>query len=40
MSHYDELDKPLLTKKEEKYQMLIEIAEEYILQERERFEAY
>jgi hypothetical protein len=36
MSLYDELDKPLLTKKDEEYQMLMEVAEEYILQEREK----
>lgn len=36
MSHYDELDKPRLTKKDEEYQMLLEVAEEYIHQEREK----
>ncbi len=32
MSSYKELKKPLLTKKDEEYQMLVEVAEEYINQ--------
>ena len=36
MSHYDELRKPLLSKKDEEYQMLMEVAEEYLHQEREK----
>ena len=36
MSLYDGLKKPLLTKKDEEYQMLMEVTEEYIHQEREK----
>jgi hypothetical protein len=36
MSHYGELKAPLLTRKDEEYQMLLEVAEEYIHQEREK----
>jgi hypothetical protein len=36
MSHYGELKTPLLTKKDEEYQMLMEVAEEYLHQEREK----
>ena len=36
MSHYGELKAPLLTKKDEEYQMLMEVAEEYLHQEREK----
>ena len=36
MSPYDELKKPLLTKKDEEYQMLMEVAEESLHQEREK----
>ncbi len=36
MPHYDELNKPLLSKKDEEYQMLMEVAEEYLHQEREK----
>jgi len=36
MSQYDALKKPLLTKKDEEYQMLLEVAEESIHQEREK----
>jgi len=36
MSLYDGLKKPLLTKKDEEYQMLMEVTEEYLHQEREK----
>jgi hypothetical protein len=36
MSNYGELKAPLLTKKDEEYQMLMEVAEEYLHQEREK----
>jgi hypothetical protein len=36
MSQYDALKKPLLTSKDEEYQMLMEVAEEYLHQEREK----
>jgi hypothetical protein len=36
MSHYGEFKAPLLTKKDEEYQMLMEVAEEYLHQEREK----
>jgi hypothetical protein len=36
MSQYDELEKPFLTKKDEEYQMLLEVAEECIQQKREK----
>jgi len=36
MSLYDRLKKPLLTKKDEEYQMLLEVTEEYLHQEREK----
>ena len=36
MSNYDDLKAPLLTKKDEEYQMLMEVAEEYLHQEREK----
>jgi hypothetical protein len=36
MSQYDELKKPFLTKKDEEYQMLLEVAEECIQQKREK----
>ena|SRR3990172_810426 len=36
MSLYDGLKKPLLTKKDEEYQMLLEVTEEYLHQEREK----
>jgi hypothetical protein len=36
MYQFDDLNKALLTKKDEEYQMLLEVAEEYIHQEREK----
>ncbi len=36
MSMYSGLKKPLLTKKDEEYQMLMEVTEEYLHQEREK----
>jgi hypothetical protein len=36
MNHYGEFKAPLLTKKDEEYQMLMEVAEEYLHQEREK----
>jgi hypothetical protein len=36
MSHYGDVKAPLLTKKDEEYQMLMEVAEEYLHQEREK----
>jgi len=36
MSLYDGLKKPLLTKKDEEYQMLMEVTEEYLHQKREK----
>jgi hypothetical protein len=36
MSQYDGLKKPLLTEKDEEYQMLIEVAEEYLDQQKEK----
>ncbi|MGE5574729.1 MAG: hypothetical protein ACM3UL_01215, partial [Ignavibacteria bacterium] len=36
MSLYDGLKKPLLTKKDEEFQMLLEVAEECLHQEREK----
>ena len=36
MSQFDELSKPLLTKKDEEYQMLLEVADEYYDQKKER----
>lgn len=35
MSRFDELHKPLLTKKDEEYQMLLEVADEYYNQKKE-----
>jgi hypothetical protein len=36
MSNYGDLNAPLLTKKDEEFQMLMEVAEEYLHQEREK----
>ena len=36
MSQYDGFNKPLLTEKDEEYQMLIEVAEEYLDQQKEK----